>query len=420
VCDFKAGEVLVAFDAEDSAGHAVLEQLRRGPRHPEPADDFDARIRRIGRPWMAYRTSMRDHLESHELPWGHTAWRHELHLVEVREGAEQVAAAHLSMDYAEAAIAMGTLGSGFHAQPNTFLRAQAGPRAHGEVQFDLQAHGDFLTMVGLNFRPPPARRPSVVVIDSGAGLMAAVATDVGPDRELSVIDPPGVSMRDVFGHGSLVCGIIKDACPAADVTSIRVFEDALVPEWNVLAALLTSAVEQADVVNISLEFGMSNVDCPRCGRTGHSARSAVFERILNDVTMNSDAIIVAAAGNGNLDRLAYPARYGSVVGIGSLTSTCAASSFTNVGAWDEDEAPHSYVFFAPGGETNEAVGHSNTDGFWGTSFAAAYATAVVVTLATSMPHRSDVLERLRATSGRSGFIHDYDPQIHGNGLIRYV
>jgi hypothetical protein len=196
-------------------------------------------------------------------------------------------------------------------------------------------------------------------------------------------------------------------------------------EWDTLAALATRT--GADVINLSLAFGLNTIQCSSCGYQSRTSRSAVFENIL-DQAAGQDAIIVAAAGNAGAAALAFPARFGRVVAIESINGSGTLSQFSNRGALDEDGNPHPRVFVLPGGE-DQAGGTKPTE--WigttaaglpvaGTSQATAYASAIIAHVWGQPAHAAksadDVVDLLVRGADRT--MSAYTQADYGNGLMR--
>ena len=89
---------------------------------------------------------------------------------------------------------------------------------------------------------------------------------------------------------------------------------------------------QTQVVNLSLHFGLEDRVCKVCGRESHSSRSAVFENVIEQFSNRKrQPILVGAAGNDGLSNLDFPARYASVLAIGSINSKSELSAESNYG-----------------------------------------------------------------------------------------
>src|SRR4029079_6104134 len=106
----------------------------------------------------------------------------------------------------------------------------------------------------------------------------------------------------------------------------------------------------------------------------------------------------------------------------SVTEQLRMSSFSNYGAINELGTAHQSLFFAPGGESeppgHEIVASSQrvTTRFWGTSYAAAYASAVVAHAYRRFDNdRGRTISELAKAARKD--IYGYEESRHGPGLI---
>jgi hypothetical protein len=172
-----------------------------------------------------------------------------------------------------------------------------------------------------------------------------------------------------------------------------------------------------------------------CG--GGSNRSAVCEKFFDLIAQNAqnsgapDPIILAAVGNDGAGKgFEWPARFPSVVAVGSVTHSKDRSTFSNTGT---TKAPTEYCM-CPGGEEDQSgkvteyVGEGtdsvgNVTYCVGTSPATAYASSVLALLRHCRSKRS-----LSVTSGRvldaadqkaKKDISSYNAADHGMGRLIY-
>jgi subtilisin family serine protease len=299
--------------------------------------------------------------------------------------------------------------------------ARPGSSAGKPVRVELTpVHEEYKRLLGIEEMPDAST--TVAIIDSGItdSVQANVVRRADFIRPRRLGEPvPEDGAVDRYGHGSVVAAIIADVVPSTRLLVYKIADlDAAATEWDLCAAL--KACGDADVINLSVAFGLERPDCPNCGRRSNSSRSIVMEDILHDLSRTQrNPVIVAAAGNRAAKQLAYPARFGTVVATGSLTRTLMPSSFTDTGATAHNRRTHEGLFFLPGGENKgqmqEYVGRtSGGKTFSGTSFACAYATAIVASR-----HRPGLSGH---TMGylRAHALHDipgFDAAVHGNGRL---
>lgn len=210
------------------------------------------------------------------------------------------------------------------------------------------------------------RRPIVAVVDTGCGIhpdlkgvvrVRQVPKPVGAVRTARAAaqqdeyhgDPnqPLDGLRhNLAGHGSFACGLVRQACPAADIVAIPVIEpDGTIPKGNLAAALdhIASLVEWSfgkgrrglaiDVVSISMgHYHEHPDDLPE------TAQLRVVLKKLTDLGV----IVVMSAGNDATSRKMYPAALAErsnaasnlLVSVGALNPDgSSVARFSNSGKW---------------------------------------------------------------------------------------
>ena len=230
----------------------------------------------------------------------------------------------------------------------------------------------------------------VAVVDSGVdGRNPQLAGRVLAGRDLLHGEADG--RRDCVGHGTAVAGIIaglpeastgvRGLAPGATIIPVRVSEDTDIDGRNQgsSAAKFAEAIRwaageaRADVINISLV--MPDQD------------DAVRDAIAGAV--RAGVIVVAAAGNGGVDaRVAYPAGYPGVIGVGAVTADGRLAQYSQ---------PGTHVDIAAFGDgvtvLSPAAGHRTVQG---TSFAAPFVSATAALLRERFPRAgaAEITDRL--------------------------
>jgi subtilisin family serine protease len=197
----------------------------------------------------------------------------------------------------------------------------------------------------------------------------------------------GQGVTDRHGHGTVIANILHDVAPTAHLLIYRVADaDGSVTEWDALAALATYT--NADVINLSLQFGLKARICPTCGRQSHTSRSLIFKDIIKQLaSRHPRPVVVAAAGNHQSSDLSFPARFSETIAIGAVNSTGELSILSNYGKqYTEGNEPDNH-FVMPDGddgiELQETIGtfvRRDELNWQGTSFATAYASGVIAIL----------------------------------------
>lgn len=246
---------------------------------------------------------------------------------------------------------------------------------------------------------PPARaeklstrRPVVGVLDTGCGehdwLVDGVRRDVGYPDASGVLHPIGLGnaveppdpeqidrggdfegpidgVTDPFsGHGTFICGLIRQGCPNADIYSWRVVPSTgLIRESDVINALagilnLVRSGTRIDVLNLSMghyhELNDSAVSVPDRVRAVAEADPAAVE--LLQALSGLGVAVVCSAGNDATARPMFPAAYAMLGGlaagwpvpitaVGSLNPNRATVSIrSNTGVWVSAYQPGTHVF----------------------------------------------------------------------------
>lgn len=420
-CGQIAGELIVSHARGDAAAERMFERLRERELDGDfdYAGDIDERLERLGlRPVETGRVVRLVRVPERAEQWSiqrlHEAYRY--HLFE-------------EWDHRTADPQVVPWMRSFSCAPNQLLTISGTPAA-GPA--DVTLSKDHATYAGLIGFPHDAvtstRAPKVVILDTGIAPSAGVR----PAEECNFV--PGAtnpsSAADDNGHGTTVASIIHALVPRAQLIVYKVADaSGRASEWDTLCAL--GASYDADVVNMSLVFGLATRRCAVCGVESGSSRSAVFGYFLEELARRSTPpVVVAAAGNKGAPELLYPARFGSVLAVGSVTQDLVLWSHSNYGDDDEGRRPHARRFVLPGGGKGGAgyVEHVATrarDGleYCGTSFAAAYATAVVAALrsardAHSWPNRA-LIAHLKQHA-RMAPSMTADTTRYGNGLMILV
>ena len=427
MCQIFEGQLIVSFPKVDPAAQRVVNQIR------------EHQIEHV-----SHIESMEQKLESLNLR-PEPDIEFDFHLIGVPVGQENWKANFLQFFYKHALVA--ELGrkqneefweafarSNFHftVSPNYQMSLAGAAGAPGPVsvknfQFG-RYYSQFRSMIGLPAQVAQPSKAQVLVLDSGIAPDANTA-NINIQSQYNMVDPnqPYMAIDDV-GHGTAITLVIADLAPHAEFTFIKVADaTGRVSEWDALAGLV--AQTDADVVNLSLQFGLPDQKpCNVCGRGRESAasRSAIFENVVSQLQNRpSQPFIVAAAGNSALPELAYPARFGNVLAIGSVTSQKRLSSFSNYGNQDHTGSQHTNHFVLPGGDTDpmhpEDVLTSTGGQSWsGTSLSAAFASGLIAhklgQLGTGSPQRNSLLSALKQNADKN--LSSYSTDTHGNGLMR--
>jgi Subtilase family len=224
---------------------------------------------------------------------------------------------------------------------------------------------------------PPARheklhtrRPVVAVLDTGAGahdwFTDIVQRDVDLDGEPAGL-PPSVPDPEVrgditgpldgvldthAGHGTFICGLIRQLCPDADLLAIRVMHsDGIVEEADLNWALAVLDTRLARLQSGMATDGHIDVVVLSLGYYHESPLQPGDDSMLRALLTSlgrRGVTVVAAAGNDGTLRPFYPAAYAPhpggfattpdkdevpLLSVGSLNPDTSVALFSNSGAW---------------------------------------------------------------------------------------
>lgn len=214
------------------------------------------------------------------------------------------------------------------------------------------------------------------------------------------------SYADDAGHGTHVAGTIAalnnsvgviGAAPQARLYAVKVLDSQGSGAYsNIIAGIEWAIDNNMKIINMSL---------------GGRSTSEALEAACN-AAYDAGVLIVAAAGNegnkrGNRDTIGYPAKYASVIAVGSITSTNIRSTFSSTGATLELMAPGSTIL------------STTIDGAYGTmsgtSMASPHVAGVAALVWAENPGLSNV--QLRAVLNDTANDMWNDSWRYGNGLV---
>ncbi|ELS03684.1 subtilisin-like serine protease [Xenococcus sp. PCC 7305] len=185
--------------------------------------------------------------------------------------------------------------------------------------------------------------------------------------------------EDDQGHGTHVAGIIAQStnngygvagiANLASIMPLKVLSaDGVGTVANIAEAIKFAADNNADIINLSL---------------GGGGASRLLEEAIA-YAYDKGVVIVAAAGNENLNAASYPARYPKVIGVAATDLAGEKTPYSNYGAGVD--------IAAPGGTEdntilqntiNPSTGESVFVGFQGTSMAAPHVAGVAALVKAS-------------------------------------
>lgn len=244
---------------------------------------------------------------------------------------------------------------------------------------------------------------TIAIIDSGIDAFHPdLITKVLPG--IDYVDGDNIP-QDEYGHGTHVAGIAAAASNnsigvsgvswGAQILPVRVLDAVGDGNYaNLSAGIIWSVDHGAQIINLSLGGTLPN----------NTLKIAV------DYAINHGVMLIAAAGNDASGNLRYPARYPSVIGVGSTNSIDQRSGFSNQGTGLDLVAPGEAIF-----STNPGGGYGNRTG---TSMSTPYVSGLAAILwgMSGMPgpqRVESIMEQSALDLGTPGWDAEY-----GFGLIQ--
>jgi len=231
----------------------------------------------------------------------------------------------------------------------------------------------------------------IAIVDSGINSKHPDLKVAGGMSKVGTTSP----YSDQNGHGTHVAGIIGaqnntigtvGVAPNASLYSVKVLSgEGIGTLEGVIAGIQWSIDQKVDIINLSLTT---------------ENKSPALEAIMKKA-YNAGIIIVAASGNEGMDPLfkdaLYPAAFGSVIAVGSVSDQNKLSYFSNYGPSQELVAPGENIWSTFANKdtlTQEDYAYSE-----GTSVATPFVAGTFAQYKEAYPHLSN--SQLRETVKRA-------------------
>jgi serine protease len=179
----------------------------------------------------------------------------------------------------------------------------------------------------------------IAVLDSGVAYRNWMQFRESPDlHQTKFVDPYDFIAHnryplDRYGHGTFVASLIAESTNnrigltglayGASIMPVRVLDaQGNGDESTIAQGILYAVAHHANIINLSLEFLPNQV----------TAASQIPQLVsaIQDARRH-DVMIVAAAGNDETQRVAYPARVPGVVAVGATTKDECLANYSNTG-----------------------------------------------------------------------------------------
>lgn len=190
-----------------------------------------------------------------------------------------------------------------------------------------------------------------------------------------------------FGHGTLVAGIIRLVAPGAQIMPLRAFDgEGTGNLFDIVRAVHFAVDNGADVINMSFSLDSYSPELARA----------------IDYARRNGVICVAAAGNQGKQKPAYPASFGTTIGVGSTNDLDQLSSFSNFGT-------DLVLISAPGEGVISTYPGGTYAAAWGTSFAAPFVAGTIALIHNQSPSgqlqsATDFFNAMSAVAGGAQYL----------------
>lgn len=146
------------------------------------------------------------------------------------------------------------------------------------------------------------------------------------DDDADAMDEPG---GDNSGHGTFVAGVVALVAPDATIRAYRVSDVDGRSEGYLLAEAIMQAVDDGcDIINLSLAMTHP-----------HAAVSDALQ-----FAVDNDVLVVAAAGNGGVEEVRYPASDINALAVAAIDSLGLLAEFSNYGPEVDVCAPGAWIY----------------------------------------------------------------------------
>lgn len=171
-----------------------------------------------------------------------------------------------------------------------------------------------LDAIGANSNQNAGKGVKIALIDSGV----SATDDIDIIQRINFVpgeDEVSEQFEDASGHGTGLAGIIaakdnqngiRGIAPASELYSLKVLNnDNECSLDQLVSAIYWAKDHDMDIVNLSL---------------GTEENSQILKQAIKDLN-DSGTLVIAAAGNQNLDHMLYPAAYNGVLSVGASDET---------------------------------------------------------------------------------------------------
>lgn len=199
------------------------------------------------------------------------------------------------------------------------------------------------------------------------------------------------TLDDTAGHGTHVAGLIAAQANGKGIVGIARNANIILikavnssngfPNNYITSAIKYAADNGADIISMSIQSYATNVSYNGSTMTG-AAQQATYFNSTTEYAYNKGSILLAAAGNYNIDKPSYPANSTDVISVGSVSKDdkTAKAHFSNYGSGNVDIVAPGYVTSTYKGSTD--IYKSD---WYGTSFSTPLTAGLLALYKQAMP-----------------------------------
>lgn len=167
----------------------------------------------------------------------------------------------------------------------------------------------------------------VCLVDSGIDVSHPGLTGVALDGINISGNGDSTDLNEYFDHGTGLAGLIHQIAPDASIYVVKIFDQTGGVSSSVAAEGIRHCIGRADVINISW---------------GSFSGSPIIEDAIN-TAVAAGITVVAAAGNGSVDDIGFPARFEPVVAVSAVDENLKLAEYSNYGPGLDFVAPGSNI-----------------------------------------------------------------------------
>ena len=216
----------------------------------------------------------------------------------------------------------------------------------------LTSHSDLQPNLWQN----PGETPGNALDDDQNGYVDDVYGYDVSDRDSDPSPPAGIADNSAFVHGTHVAGIASAATDNAVGISSLGFHS------RIMAVKCASDSSPGDALSHPYDGVMYAIRARASiiNMSWGGTASSITEQKIIELAYRNGIILVASAGNNNLNDPFYPAAYPHVIAVGATDISDSRASFSNYGNWVDVMAPGVNIYSTLAGSSSSYGSLSGT------------------------------------------------------------